>query len=376
MKNIFIDGRPIRPPYSGVAQYTARLYSNMNSTEMNVRLVTAGVAKDSFLEHLGLANDSNWINLDMSRKIWTALLRYAPMGGIYLPEIANSSLIHITHFETFPKSLNPRIKRVLTVHDMIFKENPEWFTKRNLHASNISWQYLLKKRVDLILTPSKFTQDKIREFGYRGEIQITPLASTITKSLPNLVQRNRSSAENSKPYVLFLGNLEPRKGITLLLNAWRNSKLSKDYRLIIAGGTAYLSESITSQLKIMQSYGEDIIHLGFVDEIDKRTLLQGATFFCYPSLSEGFGIPVLDAMSLGIPVLTSRAGSLPEVCGDAAEMITPNDLDELTNVLQSLAFNQSRLNELSKAGIARSRLYSWTRTANLTKEAYKNILGI
>jgi len=376
MKQIFIDGRPIRKPYSGVAQYTARLFAKLSSKKLIFKMVTAGIKQDTFLDQMDLANHPNWENIQMPRKIWSASLRYAPLGGLYLPTVRNSDLIHITHFDSFPRHLRPNVKRVLTIHDMIFKEHPEWFTKRNLEASNYAWNALCKGQTDLVLAPSHFTKSKIREFGFNGEIQVTPLASTISKISLQDPNRFPLKANFQKPFVLFLGNLEPRKGISHLLHAWRNGNLSTDFKLIIIGAPAYLSAGIVEHIKVMQNIGEDVEHLGFVTEIEKEYYLTNATLLCYPSFSEGFGIPILDAMSLGTPVLTTTAGSIPEVCGGAAVLVAPNDLDELTHTLQRLVYDEGRLKSLSESSIQQSKQFSWAETARLTIAAYESLLDM
>jgi glycosyltransferase involved in cell wall biosynthesis len=375
-KKIFIDGRPIRKPYSGVAQYSGRIFANLPRDNFEINLITPNLIETrNFFNELGMDQLPGIKNSIFPRKSWTLALRYMPLGGRLLPEVKSANLIHLTHFDLFPRELRKSVKKVLTIHDMIFIEHPEWFTPRNLHASRISCRQLLNGNIDLVLTPSLYTKNQVIEFGFKGPVIVTPLASTLSALHKREGKPQDTSILDEKPYVLFLGNLEPRKGIQDLIEAWRLSKAKNISRLLLLGKSAYLSDKIDSSIKFAQMQGIDIIQLGFVTENFKAEAIRKARLMIYPSLAEGFGIPVLDAMSAGLPLLTTKAGSIPEVTGNAAATFEAGNVENLRAEIDRLIEDESLLKKYSQLGLERSKLFNWKSTALTTELAYQTLLS-
>ena len=375
VKKIFLDGRPIRRPYSGVAQYTGRLFYNLNQTEFDIDLVTPNYKETQvFFNELGPEHEVRIRMASLPRKSWTVAMRYLPLAGKLLPEIKSADLIHLTHFDLFPKGLAKSVKKALTIHDMIFLDHPEWFTNRNLHASKISCEQLIRGKIDLVFTPSAHTKSRIREFGYDGKIIVTPLASTLSVPRDNNNPLQDLSILEEKPFVLFLGNLEPRKGLKVLIEAWSRSRAKDIARLIIIGKAAYLSDEIVSCITNAKNQNVDIVHLGFVTENFKAKALMTARFMVYPSFDEGFGIPILDAMSVGLPIITTTSGSIPEVAGNAAIFTQAGNVEELQNKIDQLIEDDALLEIYSLLGKERSKLFAWEQTAHETLAAYRELL--
>ena len=375
MKRIFIDGRPIRIPFSGVAQYTARLFINLPARDLRYDLVLTEFHEAlKFFSILGHETRDGLIKSPMPRKIWTASNRYLPFGGRLLPKIRDAELVHLTHFETFPKNLSTKTKTVLTIHDMIFTRHPEWFTRRNLNASQMSINQIMNRQIDLVITPSIHTAEMVSEYGYRGRVEVTHLAATSFLEYKTHLSIEESRVLHEKPFALFLGNLEPRKGIHFLLNAWRLSNAKSDLRLVLIGKTAYLANEIQEEIDRAIAEGLDILQLGFVSENFKSVALRLARFLVYPTMDEGFGIPVLDAMSLGLPVISSKAGSIPEIAGDSALLTEVGEIEEIANCIDNLTYDDELHARYSKAGKVKSSSYSWAKTSQLTYHLYKDLL--
>ena len=375
LKRIFIDGRPIRKPYSGVAQYTARIAQNLNFYEFEYLLATNNLNEVSeYYNELGVPTPPIVHEIKLPRPIWTGLMRYAPAGGRWLPNIHNVDLIHITQFELFPKFTRNSTKKVLTIHDLIFLDHPEWFTPRNLKASNLVLSMLLRQQIDCVITPSQFTKKRLIQAGYVGRIEVTPLASTIDTSRSSNQKDLGEYLRNQKPYFLYVGNLEPRKGVINLIRAWKQSSTRNSFRLVMAGQYAYLTDQIENEIENALSEGIDILHLGYVTEQQKIDLLKNAYCLVYPSESEGFGIPILDAMSSGLPVISCLAGSIPEVASGCAHLVQPGQIEPLAEAIDELATNASYRKQLAKLGLQNSAAYTWQKTASLTENIYKELL--
>jgi glycosyltransferase involved in cell wall biosynthesis len=173
-----------------------------------------------------------------------------------------------------------------------------------------------------------------------------------------------------RPYVLFAGTLEPRKNILGLLHAYAQlpADLREAHALVIAGGKGWLDGEITAGLAELARAGAHVIRTGYVDDDDMPALVGAASVFAFPSFYEGFGIPPLEAMACGTPVIVSRTSSLPEVVGDAAELVDPHDVASIAGALERVLRDPERRGELSAAGLRRATLFDWREQAGKLRE--------
>ncbi len=175
----------------------------------------------------------------------------------------------------------------------------------------------------------------------------------------------------SKSYILYVGTLEPRKNILNLLRAYSMLPLALRavYPLVLAGEMGWLMEKLNleiERLKIQRT----VIKTGYVPSEDLPFLYSGATIFVYPSLYEGFGLPLLEAMACGVPVVTSSVSSLPEVVGDAGVLVHPDDIESMSKEIHDLLGNKSRRQTLMTRGLERAKSFTWERCATETLEVY------
>lgn len=257
-----------------------------------------------------------------------------------------------------PANTGPLLVRnqALTIHDLSPLEYPEWF-----RTSFATWYRLylplLAKQVRMIFTPSQYMKKKVmKRFGVKNVI-VTPNGVNTSIFHPGAKQ---ATYEISGKYILFVGSIQPRKNLTGLMLAWREIKGEfKDLWLVVAGSTG----DVFPQIKFMSD--ERVRFLNYVTDEDLPGLYAGAELLVLPSLDEGFGLPALEAMACGTPVLVSTAGALPEVVDDAAvkfDIAEPNELTaSLKCCLQSKALRMS----LKEKGFARARTFSWQNTAEL-----------
>jgi glycosyltransferase involved in cell wall biosynthesis len=181
-----------------------------------------------------------------------------------------------------------------------------------------------------------------------------------------------ASLEISKPYVLFIGTLEPRKNLLRVIQAFEKTALQfPEHVLILAGKLGWDFDPILQAIA-RSPFHQRIRHLGYVSEENKRTLLAGGDLLVYPSLYEGFGLPLLEAMAAGIPVITSNVSSLPEVAGTAALMVDPESVDQLAAAMVRLLSYPELASKYRALGQERARMYSWENTAAETYKTYQS----
>ena len=296
--------------------------------------------------------------------------------------------IPVNYHEIFPKSdinhffnyiIPPNIsgKVITTVFDMTYLRFPETMDSKNLSRLEKGIDYSVS-RSDLIITISEFSKQEIIELLDIPEekIKVIPLAPSIgSEQLPYEIVQEKYQLSDT-PYLLYVGTIEPRKNLTRLIQAF--DKVKKEtgipHKLVLAGGKGWNTDEILHAAKTA-IYADDIIFTGYISSAEKNTLYQNATLFLFPSLYEGFGIPPLEAMHFGVPVICSSAASLPEVVGDCAELIDPLNIDEIATAIECLLSNDVRREELIEKGRSRATHFSWDESARQLVEVYNSLGG-
>ena len=179
-----------------------------------------------------------------------------------------------------------------------------------------------------------------------------------------------------EPYILFVGNLEPRKNLVRLIEAFSRLKTRDAFphQLVLAGKRGWLFRPIFESVERL-GLGQEVVFTGYVPPEDLPALYASADLFAFPSLYEGFGLPVLEAMACGTPVITARTGSLPEVAGEAAWYVDPWDVEALTEGLAQLLKDVETRTELAARGALQAKRFSWANTADATLRIYRQTLG-
>ncbi len=272
-----------------------------------------------------------------------------------------------THMES-PLSLTFS-RTVLTFHDVVPRVLPETSTAEIIERFDRCVSRL--RYVDTILTVSNFSKREMVE-----KLGIDPEKITVCyNGVDDIFFIEESSGDivrkysGGSPYILFVGTLEPRKNVESLLEAFRELN-RREMKLLLAGKEGWGTESIRKKIQEL-ALGQDVSFLGYVPEEDLPHLYRGAEAFVYPSYYEGFGIPIIEAMASGAPVITSRAASLTETAGDAAILVTPGDVHGIVEALRGILDNPTLKGELRAKGIERAKVFSWDRCADQVLSVYR-----
>jgi len=297
-----------------------------------------------------------------------------PWEQCALPVLARRAQLDLLHG---PLHVLPRVggpPGVITIHDLAFLHFPERVPRsRRLYlTAGTRWSMKLAKQV--IAVSESTATDVQRWLGVpAGRIEVIPLAPTdaiqpiVGEDVAAFQQRN----EITRPYVLCVGTLEPRKNLGRLLRAFADIAGEVPHQLVLVGPEGWLNEEMHATLAELQ-LGDRVRLTGFVDDADLGAWYSGADLFAFPSLYEGFGLPPLEAMRCGAPVVTSHVSSLPEVVGDAALTVDPEDVAALAAAMRRVLTDRALADDLRGRGIERAAQFSWKRTARETLAVYRD----
>jgi len=271
-----------------------------------------------------------------------------------------------------------KAKRVAFIHDLTTILYPHHHVKSNVFLHNRRFKDIHK--IDAILTNSEHTKsDIVNYLNIRPEkVFVTYLGadSRFRPSEDPEIDSVIGKYSIRKPYMLFVGTLEPRKNVQNIIKAFNQLKQTKNipHQLVLAGQKGWKYEDIFKEIRA-SGFKSDIIHIGYADDNDVPLLMNGAEVFVYPSFYEGFGLPVLEAMKCGTPVITSNLSSMPEVGGDACLYAEPDSADDLADKIFSVINSKDLQKDLSKKGSERAKLFSWEKCAEETLKAYRDVVG-
>ena len=280
----------------------------------------------------------------------------------------------VFHFPNFIRPPLARGKSVVTIHDVAFLRYPE-----TIEAAN--YRYLTSQirqtveRADAIITVSQFTANEVAELLNVPPAKLFPIASGLDQSFQrpgqDALTLMRRELGVERPYLLSVGTLEPRKNIGFLLDVFE--KLDGfDGDLVIAGMRGWKYEPLLERIRTSPKAAQ-IKYVEYVDEQLLPALYAGASLFVFPSLYEGFGFTPLEAMQNETPVISSAAGSLPEVLGDAAVIIKEPDIDAWVSAIQSLLPDTAQRQQLVARGLRHVRKFTWADTAKKTWDVYRKL---
>lgn len=277
-------------------------------------------------------------------------------------------VIHATGVAVPPRSA----PLVVTVHDLAVLHDPAHFTRHGVRFLRRAIE-LTRREADLVLCSSAATLADCEAHGFEpGRLRLVPLGVRVDPATPDDVARVRRQHGLDGDYLLFVGTLEPRKNLVTLLDAVARTSADDLPPLVVVGPTGW-GDDLAPRIERL---GRRVRSLGFVPQADLGPLYAGATIFCYPSRLEGFGLPVLEAMAQGTPVVTSIGTATEELVGDGAGMaVDPLDAEALAGALTALVADDAERTRLAEVGRRRAAERTWARTAELTVAAYREVAG-
>lgn len=297
-----------------------------------------------------------------------------------LPKAARIKQVDLIHQTAFSVPIFARKKKVVTVHDLIAIEQggdiPFW--SRNYFGKFVPFTY---KFADHLIAVSNHTKDDMVRLLNIPEEKISVVyeaADQKFKPIENQDKLNsiRKKYNLEKKFILHVGTLSPRKNIEFLIKVFAEvvGKHS-DYELVIAGKKGWYADQIIALAQSL-NIKDKVNFIGYIDEEDKVALYNCAALLAYPSLYEGFGLPPLEAMACGVPVMASNISSIPEVVGEAGILLSPTDKKAWVNELDNLLNDNNRMLLYKEKGLLRAEQFSWDKTARETIKVYQKVLSV
>lgn len=386
MLKVVVDATPVDSKPSGVGFYIANLICALDvlQKEENFQL---GVVyqpglknwlRGDFILPECFKNSSQQYLLPLPVRISDFLLTLAfkPSLSYFEKYFGYPDILHGTNYSVYPCQNS---FKVMNIYDLTFIKYPNYidsvvktYTKRVKRC--LQW-------TDLVLTISESSKKDIIEYLQVDpeKVYVTPLASRyypnyLSEEVAQILEK-QANYDFSKPYLLFVSTIEPRKNINNIITAFNflKEKYKIEHQLILIGRKGWNYEPIFAAIE-NSPWANQIHHLNYLSNELVALFYSKADVFVYPSHYEGFGLPVLEAMTLGAPVVTSNTSSIPEVSGDAAILIDPSDPVQLAEAILKVISDSQLRQELINKGKARAKLFSWERTAKETLNAYRTII--
>ena len=361
----------------GTARYSRQLYEALLRTDRDLRLTPVSAWTDRDAEGVArLQRAYDYRRLPWGRKFtamaW-AFLNYPPLEHWLRSEF---NLVHMLEV-MYP--LATRKPVVATIHDLGPLTHPGFFSKSHpwLVAKGLR---RLERSGAAIICVSQATADDLQEWlrcdlGERLHViheGVTPLF--FGQSHPFCLQEMKAFPSPHVPFILTAGAISPRKNIVRVIEALEQLRDTIPHHLVHAGEVFWDGDAVFERLK--RSPIADRVHFpGYVTDEQLHALFQRASVFAYPSLFEGFGLPVVEAFAAGCPVITSNRSSLPEVAGDAAQLVDPTDTRAIAEALQGICSDDGLAEELRKKGKKRASRLRWEQCASEVAAIYRKMLG-
>jgi len=252
-------------------------------------------------------------------------------------------------------------KTITTIHDFSFYLYPEWHPRDRVRYFSENFFRRIKAS-DIIITPSRYIAQEALEILRIEDDRVITIPHGYDRALFKVAHYEKIDDTLPTDYILFVGSIEPRKNLCNLLKAYGMlpGHIKRDFKLILAGPEGWKNREIINLLKQMRG---DVRYLGYTDGKGLVSLYRNARCLVYPSFYEGFGLPPLEAMACGCPVVVSDVASLPEVCGDAAYYVNPYNAESIAEGMEKVLTEENLRQSLIKKGLERVKPFTWERSA-------------
>lgn len=312
---------------------------------------------------------------------WSKYKKYLPFGyaHVVVAQSVAAEKLDIFHAPAYVIPYQYRGKSVVTIHDLAIYAHPEWFPSKQRFSTDVLVPSSVKKSSRVIAVSHATAKSVLKQFAIPADrvAVVYEGVNTLPKVFAATAQRVREEKSIGKKYLLSLGTIEPRKNIDQLIKAFDQAMkqlggAGEDIQLVLAGGKGWKHEKIFRTIANAE-HSTQIRYVGYVSEEEKVALLKGALAFVFPSLWEGFGLPVLEAESLGVPVITSEVSSLPEVGGKAALYCDPKSISSMSKAMTTIVRSPAKRKTMIEAGKKHVKQFSWERCARETYQVYRDM---
>ena len=371
---VALDGFPLSAPKTGVGHYTFELARTLAEISPNdtFELISPFPFTDTVIQELQQTALPNLIlsNPTGYRRRWWA---------IGLPLFLRQNSFDVFHGTNYDVPLWSRKRNVLTIHDLSLQLHPQFHEAKLVRRARKRLPLMIRCAA-LIIAVTESIKCEICE-----HLKVKPERVVVTPEAPRKIFRPLAASETSavrqrlgirQDFILSVGTIEPRKNLLTLVRAFdrilRTTSLTP--QLVIAGGKGWLMEDFYSFIR-SSGTGENIRLIGYTSDYDLRALYSSCRVCVYPSLYEGFGLPPLEAMACGAPLITSQIPAITETVGNSAVLVDPLNVEEIASSIVKLWSDPSERNRLSQAGIDRAARFTWEQTAKLTFEVYRGLVS-
>ena len=354
--------------YGGISRYFYELMNHFSQNEDVKFDISLKYSNNHYLENINFINHKTFfkdINFKGKSHIMASINEFHSKRVLIKHDF---DIFHPTYYNPYFLKYIDKKPFVVTVYDMIHELYPELFSKKNEIAER---KKILTRKADLILSISENTKNDLIEIYDvpENKVKVVYLANSLISSNCLTIDKLIERYDINKSYLLYVGSRNSYKNFGMLLDIYSNH-FSEKFGLICFGGNAFNKVELKKIASIKTSH--KVIQLSGSDDL-LASLYKHAFCFVFPSLYEGFGIPPLEAMSMGCPVIASNASSIPEVVDDATIQFAPHSKDELIDAIESL-YDESKRNDLIKRGFEQEKKFNWDKMANETLDIYKSIL--
>jgi glycosyltransferase involved in cell wall biosynthesis len=367
---IALDCRSVFQGHGGIGSYTKKLAKGITEAdkEFDYILLTTSRLKENLTKHKNVVQAS--YEAGMIDQRWEQL---------QLPDILTENDVDLYHNTCFSLPVIKTVKsRVTTIHDVVFRARPE-LVDDGLRRYLDLWTEHAVASADAIITVSEYSKQEIIKYYNADAEKIHVIYNGIGSEFKKASEAKKRALRKKygfpDEFILYLGSIEPKKNIDLLLDAFKIflSRSQKACPLVLAGGQGGKRYDLDSAVKT-RGLTEKVVKLGYVDKKDIVSLLSSATVFVYPSQYEGFGLPPLEAMACGTATVVSNASCLPEVVGDAALIADVSDAEDLTQKIEMLFADEDLRKSFEKKGAERAKKFTWKQASEETLNIYRDLL--
>jgi glycosyltransferase involved in cell wall biosynthesis len=375
---VLFDGRPVRDPVSGVARYCASLSNALavraKGFDIDVLVQGKGGPGRPLDSYSPAVKFTRFDAMTSNRKVQNAFLEFAPRL-LVRSFVRKYQLLHETYFANVGSGAG--VKTVATIHDVIPLDHPEYVNRRNRALSKQNFYRQAKESAHIICV-SQYTKSRVIALSGVSSDKITVIGCGV--DLPMAVEGSKHGAQIAGSiaagdrYGLFIGNIEPRKNLEALIRIWpRIRRAHPEMKLVVAGKRNYIADPVLAFGA--GTLGESFVYLGPVSEREKWRLMAGMEVLMFPSFSEGYGIPVIEAYQVGRPAVFSRCTALTELALDDRQLFDPYSDAEIEAAILRVLDHPNWLTDVQKKSSAWVETMSWEHVADRTLAVYEQVAG-